>query len=105
MTDTEYRLSWESPPSHFCALMEQQYGKDCWPRVDWSDWPQIEWHVTSVVFVGNERMGQYNTLKQWAETKEQPIRNVTLEKRPMPNPDEGWESASGGGEPKRTDAE
>lgn len=74
--------------------MEYTHGKGVWPRLTEAEWDALpDWHRTTVVFVGNERMRQYHTLKRWAETHEQPIRNVTLEKREIVSPDEGWEPA------------
>lgn len=93
---TEYRLTWESPHSHECAMYEDLNGRDVWRRFDWSDL-HLTWSETSVTFTGSERFGQYNTLRHWAETKEQPIRNVRLEKRQVPLPSDGWEPAHNDG--------
>lgn len=93
-TITEYRLSWESPDPWACSATEDAYGKDCWPRVVWDELPG--WHRTEVKFLeGSDRMGQYETLKRWAETREQPIRNVVLERREVDLTDEGWEAVDG----------
>lgn len=89
-TVTEYRLSWESPDPWKCAAVEDAYGKRIWPSYDWDSLG--DWHRTEVVFLyRDDRMGQYHTLKQWAETREQPIRNVRLEKRQVPEREIGWE--------------
>lgn len=92
---TEYRLSWESPSPLECDGYEQLNGKDVWQRFDWSElW--LTWHPTTVTFRSNEgvdRLDQYRTLKEWADTRYQPIRNVTLEQRTIVGPDEGWEPA------------
>lgn len=91
-TVVEYRLSWESPKDfHLIAAIEDRYGKNVWPNYDWETLG--EWLRTEVVFIGNDRFDQYHTLKRWAETREQPIRDVLLEKREIVSPDEGWEAA------------
>ena len=90
----EYRLSWEMPADHWLvAGIEQQHGKNVWPRWDWDTLG--EWRRTEVVFRGDERLDQYNQLRRWAETREQPIRNVRLERRKAPDPNEGWQRADG----------
>lgn len=92
---TEYRLSWESVDSFFCATAEQRFGRDVWQRTSWDEFiPEHQWHTTSVVFTEG-RWDQYNLVRKWADTHEQPIRNVRLEKRQSPNPDEGWEPYEG----------
>lgn len=86
----EHRLSWEMPSSFECAHYEATLGKSVWREVPW-DQLTLSWHRTEVVFRGNERIGQYHQLKQWADTKEQPIRSVLLERREALVPTEGWE--------------
>lgn len=89
-TLTEYRLSWESPTDIWLiSAVEDRHGKNVWPRWDWETLG--EWHRTEIIFTGGERMDQYNTLRRWAETRKQPIRNVKLERREAPLPTEGWE--------------
>lgn len=90
--NVEYRLSWEMPADHWLiAGIEERYGKSVWPTYDWDalgEWTRIE-----VVFRGDERMGQYHTLKRWAETREQPIRDVRLERREARPAEQGWVDA------------
>lgn len=87
----EYRLSWDMPLDLLKVdALERQHGKDIWLTYDWD---QLGTWVTSEVrWKDGERedgFDQYNKLKEWSETKEQPIRNVKLEQRPV---DEGnWE--------------
>jgi hypothetical protein len=80
----EYRLSWEMPIDHWkISEIETIHGRDVWPKYDWDT---LEWHQQEVVWRdGNEgdHFDQHATLKQWAETREQPIRNVKLEWRPI----------------------
>lgn len=91
---TEYRLSWASPDAWACAEVERLHGKSHWPRMTEAEWDALPgWHRTEVVFTDDERMGQYHTLLGWATTREQPIRNVTLERREVIAADEGWEPA------------
>lgn len=81
----EYRLSWEMPADNWkVAEIEQRQGRDIWPTYDWDtlgEWEQIEvvWKDTEE----NDRLDQHAQLKRWAETREQPIRNVKLEWRPI----------------------
>lgn len=77
MSEEVFRLSWEAIAPHRAAAIEDTLGRGCWPDLPWDD---FEWRATSVEFTGNERMGQYQTLKRWADTREQPIRNVRLER-------------------------
>ena len=91
-TVVEYRLSWEMPTDHWLiAAIEAEHGKDVWPTYDWDSLG--EWKTTTAVFHDGARMDQYNTLKRWAATREQPIRNVVLEQREVIAPDEGWKPA------------
>jgi hypothetical protein len=81
----EYRLSWEMPVNAWVVdAIQQIYGKDCWPTCDWDTLG--EWRETEVIWRSDEvkdHLDQYATLKQWAEKREQPIRNVKLEWRPV----------------------
>lgn len=90
----EYRLTWEMPADvHLVTRIQETHGRGVWPTYDWDTLG--EWTTIEVVFTGDARMGQYNTLRNWAATREQPIRNVKLEKRTAPEPTEGWQPASG----------
>lgn len=84
------RLTFEILDPHIVNLYEFTYGKSYWPKFDWSEFKENQWHKTVVVFNENERMDQYETLKNWAETRTQPIRNVTLEEREVIGDEEGW---------------
>jgi hypothetical protein len=91
----EYRLSWEMPiDSWKLTAIERRYGRDVWPAYDWDTLG--EWEQTEVVWKAdeeNDRLDQHATLKKWAETRSQPIRNVKLEWRPI---DLGnWEPVGG----------
>lgn len=87
----EYRLTWETADPQQCAAMEYSLGKDCWPRVDFDS---LKWHKSGpVLFTSEERLDQYRNLKAWADSHEQPIRNVLLEQREVPT-DGGWTPAT-----------
>lgn len=86
----EHRLSWESPSPWECDGYERQFGKDVWQKMPW-EMLDLTWTTTSVTFLGDERMDQFATLSEWAATSCQPIRNVRLERRVVPDPDSGWE--------------
>lgn len=81
----EYRLSWELPlNSWHISEIEKRLGRDIWPTYDWDTLG--EWDRVEVVWKEGEEkdhLDQHATLKQWAETREQPIRNVKLEWRPI----------------------
>lgn len=80
MNVDQYRLAWESPSLIDCETAEAQYGEHVWPRFDWDS--LTSWHRTEKIT--DNPWQQYNQLKAWAESREQPIRNVTLERRPVP---------------------
>jgi hypothetical protein len=90
MTRIVYRLTWESINTWQAAGMEQSYGKDVWPSLPDEKWASLAWQEPTVKVADNP-WDQYHTLKRWAATHEQPIRNVRLEKRQEPVPDAGWE--------------
>lgn len=81
-TKYEHRLSWEVPNTHVVNEVERRYGRDAWKTYEWLTLvDESDWHTVVVEFKGDVRMDQYETLKQWATTMEQPIRNVHLERR------------------------
>lgn len=83
----EFRLSWEMPTDHqLIAAIELRYGKTVWPRYDWDKLELGKWSVTEVLWRNGDQgdhLDQHATLKKWAKTREQPIRNVKLECRPV----------------------
>lgn len=92
----EYRLSWEMPKNHWwVAAQEDRFGRAVWVaeweanQWDSPEWQSVEW--SPVTRIDTNPWDQYNGLSKWADTHEQPIRNVKLERRTHPNPDEGWE--------------
>lgn len=98
MSPTEYRLSWEMPTPHECDGYEQLNGKTVWQRFSWEQL-HLTWHRHEITFTDDARMGQYHNLRDWAMTKEQPIRNVKLEQRTIPDSEHGWRLAKPDQEP------
>lgn len=90
MSQMERRLTFTSINPLYASDMEAKYGKGVWLACPDDMWDGLPWSTPTVVmFVDDDRMDQYNTLKRWAETHEQPIRDVKLEERPL-RPDDGW---------------
>lgn len=81
MADLRYKTTWEMV-SPFAAGGAFYRGDDpaCRPEDVPDDW----WHTTEVEHNGDaDRLDQYETLKGWAETGEQLIRNVQLWSMPV----------------------
>lgn len=93
MQSLEYRLSWESVDWRQAAHAEGTHplGRDCWTVL--YPWDGFEFQATSRIGMSDIH-AQHNMLKRWAETHEQAIRNVVLERREIPDPDAGWEVVS-----------
>lgn len=74
-----YRLTFESIDPHQAAGMEAQYGKGVWPTLSDASWAALSWHeVSREADAPGDITAQYESLLAWAETREQPIRNVRL---------------------------
>jgi hypothetical protein len=89
----EYRLTWESIDPFWAGAFQGRY-EHLW---DEGDWDTLPW-TAPVSRVAGEDGGihdQHRALKQWAESHEQPIRNVRLERRELLVDDEGWEPVDG----------
>jgi hypothetical protein len=88
----EYRLTWESIDSMQAAAMEERYGKYVWNQLLPEQWDALSWREPTVRVgsEGSDIHDQHRTLREWARTHDQPIRNVRLERRERPNPDDGW---------------
>lgn len=87
----QYRLSWETvEPVYadvFCA------SEKLWENLTPEQWDALPWQgPTRRVGAGSELHDQRRTLELWAEFHHQPIRNVTFERREIPD-DYGWEPA------------
>ena len=73
---TEYRLSWEMPDPHWAAQYPSVYDfSNVWEYIPWPNNPTVK------VTTEHSVLNQYRMLKRWSATKEQPIRNVTIEWR------------------------
>lgn len=80
-TGERYRLEFESIDPHQAAAMEQRYGRDVWFGLSDDEWEELAWHPVTRESSGCDSKGvfnQYATLREWANSHEQPIRNVRL---------------------------
>lgn len=88
--EIEYRLTWEMPDSRQVEIIEHRYGKNIWGKLAPDGWDKLAWRQTNRV---DDRFtdiaDQAAQLQLWANTHEQPIRNVILERRPKNV--SGWE--------------
>lgn len=80
----EWRVRFRTIPPHIAADYEDRYGKTCWTRLTPGEWYGLPWHDTQRVTTDEaSARGQYVRLAHWADHQTQPIRDVTLERRPM----------------------
>lgn len=80
-TGERYRLEFETIDPHQAAAMELRYGPGVWLTLSDDEWKALSWHPVTRESSGCDGKGvfnQYATLRGWAETHEQPIRNVRL---------------------------
>lgn len=95
-TRIEYRLTFETVDSNWAAHFEDSGGKyeHLW---DEGDWDTLPWLPPVTRITGDADIhGQHAQLKRWADSHEQPIRNVRLERRQMVVvEDEGWDPVDG----------
>lgn len=74
-----YRLVFESIDPHEAAEYEALRGKAVWPALTAEQWERLSWHeVSKEDDVPGAITSQYERLRLWAETHEQPIRSVQL---------------------------
>jgi len=74
-----YRLEWESVDPHEAAALEKEYGSGIWQRLAAGQWDALSWHPVSREHgVPGSIHQQFLNLKAWAESHEQPVRNVRL---------------------------
>lgn len=74
-----YRLEWESIDTHQADAMEQAHGTGVWQRLDSAQWDSLSWHRSHRETDSPlDIEAQYERLTSWAETHEQPVRNVRL---------------------------
>ena len=73
------------PPAVVAYDYEEIYGPNVWRTLSQEQWDALPW--SQVVNITDDHDGahdQYTVLAQWADTHEQPIRNVKIEQR-QPN--------------------
>lgn len=87
----EFRLGWEMPPPPVIAYdWEAVHGRDVWPTLTNEQWEALPWKASECVSDDYEWVrDQYLQLKAWADSHQQPIRNVTMQTRPKFTP-ERW---------------
>lgn len=88
----EYRLSWEVGDAITPAVVEKVCSprEDRWQTLTDEEWDGLVWR--SVTRTDREPPSQQvNTLREWARTHYQAIRNVRLERRPARDDNDGWE--------------
>ncbi len=76
---SRYRLEWESVDPWFAAEQEAVFGGHVWSSTPREAWAVLPWHPVSRESESRASIeAQYRQLKAWAESREQPIRNVRL---------------------------
>lgn len=84
---TEFLVEWEMPPPQVTAFdYEDRYGPGVWLRLTEQQWEALPWRASEgrVTTDYGEALDQYRQLKRWADSHEQPIRNVKLSARRPP---------------------
>jgi hypothetical protein len=81
--EREWRLRFESIDPHEAEAWEVRNGRGVWPRLTDKRWDALPWLPPTERVSDDESdiRDQHATLCAWAETHEQPIRNVVLECR------------------------
>lgn len=79
VSDARYRVQFETIAPHQAAEAEARYGHDVWAHLLAAQWESLAWSPV-ISEKDSERSArlQYDGLRDWAETHEQPIRNVQL---------------------------
>lgn len=90
-----FRLSWESINPFVAASIEGQRGRGVWSQLGDGEWAALPWQGPQVK-VTADPFDQWNTLLNWAGSREQPIRNVVLERIDVHVPADGWHAISRG---------
>lgn len=83
---SQFRVSWEMPPATVTAFeYEDLHGPGVWLRLSAEQWEALPWRPSENVTDDYEAaLDQYRRLASWADSHEQPIRNVKLEHRAPP---------------------
>lgn len=105
---TEYRLQFTTLSPLDCQMKETSWGPKVWGTLSDAEWEDLPWKaptVKTLVDKGNASpehrnyldiallRDQHHNLLHWAMTHEQPIKDVSLERRTILDPNEGWEPA------------
>jgi hypothetical protein len=62
-----------------------------WETLTAEEWDGLPWESSYRIADGGDIFTQRHTLELWAEHHHEPVRNVRFARRPMPDPDEGWD--------------
>lgn len=84
---TEFLVEWEMPPPNVTAFeYEDRYGPGVWLRLTREQWDGLPWKASAghVTTDHEQALDQYRKLAEWADSHEQPIRNVKLSARKPP---------------------
>lgn len=74
-----YRVEFESISPHQAAEMEARYGKGVWPTLSDEEWDGLSWCPVSREDASLHSIeNQYKDLRQSADSRRQPIRNVRM---------------------------
>lgn len=77
-----YRVTFETVDAQYADQMQARFGENVWFTIGKHQWETMPWHsVTSEGDEDNGILDQHMTLKRWAQTHEQPIRGVKLERQ------------------------
>lgn len=85
----QYRVSWEMPSAIMVAAYDWEaiYGPDVWPKLTDEQWDALPWAPSENVTGDHDAAhDQFTQLTTWADSHQQPIRNVKIEQRPF----DGW---------------
>lgn len=86
-----YRLEFETINPSQAESMERERGRGVWGLLTYEEWDALSWHQVSRESDLPNLKDQAATLRRWAETHEQPIRNVSLLSAAAPT----WQPAKG----------
>lgn len=76
---TRWRVEFESIDPHHAAEYEALRGSGVWRSLTDDEWDRLSWHPVSREDASESSIrAQYEALSAWAESREQPIRNVRM---------------------------
>jgi hypothetical protein len=88
--DYEYRLSWECPSAVSVMANQDVF----WETLTAEEWDSLPWESRYRIADGGDIFTQRHTLELWEEHHHEPVRNVRFARRPIPDPDEGWDEVA-----------